>query len=94
MSQTERRAIWIILGFLLAMVLAGCTTDRIEVDPEVVAAHELVDFMWCTPQDGALCVPMINQGGQFILLEPGMSVGSGGDIWDTRGKTVQAVGGE
>lgn len=84
MSQTERKAIWIILGFLLAMVLAGCTTERIEVDRQTVAAHELVDFMWCTPQDGALCVPMINQGGQFILLEPGMSVGTGGDIWDTR----------
>lgn len=78
---------------LALLLLAGCTTpDRIEVAPETVAAHELVDFMWCTPQDGALCVPMINQGGQFILLEPGMSVGSGGDIWDTRGETVQAVG--
>ena len=81
-------------AILALLVLAGCTTDRIQVDPETVAAHELVDFMWCTPDDGALCIPMINQGGQFILLQPGERIGDGtslgGDTYDFIGVTVEA----
>jgi len=82
-------------AILALLVLAGCTTpDRIPVERETVAAHELVDFMWCTPADGALCVPLINQGGQFILLQPGERIGDGtglgGDTWDVLGVTVDA----
>lgn len=78
---------------LALLLLAGCATDRIEVDPEVVAAHELVGFDWCSPEQIHQCA-LIRQGNDMFQLEPGMAIGSGGDIWTTRGATVQAVGGE
>jgi hypothetical protein len=78
---------------LLALaLLAGCSTaptNRISVDAETVAAHELVGFDWCSPAQLHQC-PMIRQGRSLFLLEPGQSIGDGARVWDTRAVTIKA----
>lgn len=86
-------------AILALLLLAGCTTNRIPVDRETVAAHELVEipWPWCTEAQEVVC-PYIRQDGELFMLPIGSTVGDGtslgGDVWDVRAVTVQAVGGE
>ena len=75
------------LAALLMLALAGCSTTT--PDRATVAAHELVDFTWCSPAQLHQC-PMIRQGNELFLLEPEQRIGDGADIWDVRGATVDA----
>ena len=75
------------LAALLMIALAGCASPK--PDRATVAAHELVDFTWCSPAEIHQC-PMIRQGNEMFLLQPGQRVGEGARIWDVRGATVDA----
>ena len=72
---------------ILAVALAGCSTAPTE--REIIAAHELVGFDWCSPAQLHQC-PMIRQGNEMFMLPIGGRVGGGGDVWNVRGATVDA----